>query len=187
MEKKRTETLRKKAEEKVESLIRKNLAHHILNVEGKELLHELQVHMVELTLQNEQLMETQAALEKYKERYQALYDSAPACYLTLNKFGDIIEANETASSVLSVPKERMIGSPLQKFLSQSSADVFTLFLRSAMPPDETMVLDLQFQPQKDSPTFPISMSITAEFSQPNKLVGYLVVFVDPRWPRGKTR
>ncbi len=60
--------LRKRAEEKVEMLVRKNLDQIVLDTKGKELLHELQVHMVELAMQNEQLMETEAALAKEKQR-----------------------------------------------------------------------------------------------------------------------
>ena len=44
--------LRRRAEEKVEMLVRKNLAHHLGEVHAKDQLHELQVHMVELAMQN---------------------------------------------------------------------------------------------------------------------------------------
>jgi hypothetical protein len=64
--------LRQRAEEKVEILLRKNLAQHLLDLKGKEVLHELQVHMVELTMQNEELKEAQNALEDAKNRYRDL-------------------------------------------------------------------------------------------------------------------
>ncbi len=176
--------LRKRAEEKVEMLVRKNLDQIVLDTKGKELLHELQVHMVELAMTNEQLMVTEAALAKEKQRYKALYDAAPACYLTLDRDGYIVEANQTAASVLNVPIERVLGHPFQTFLSAGSADSFHLFLRNALPPGEKVVLDLRFQPQKDSPAFPILVSITAEYER-GKLTHYLLVFVDLRWPKPK--
>ncbi len=176
--------LRKKAEEKVDNLVKKNLDRIVLDTKGKELLHELQVHMIELAMQNEQLMDGEAALAKEKRRYQALYDSAPACYLTLDRDGYIIEANQTAASVFNVPLERVLGQPFQKFLTAGSADTFHLFLRNVLPPGEKVVLDLRFQPQKDSPAFPILVSITAEHER-GKLARYLLVFVDSRWPKPK--
>ncbi len=176
--------LRKKAEEKVKTLAEKNLAQHLLDVKGKELFHELQVHMVELTMQNEQLMDTQVALEMAKSRYQALYDSAPACYLTVDKSGYILEANRTAATVLNVSEELLLGIPFHKYLTPRSADLLTLFLRNSLPSGENAVLDLRFQPQKDQPAFDISVSVSAEYDRTGKiLLHYFIVFVDPRWPR----
>ncbi len=69
--------LRRKAEEKVQMMIERNLTHHLLDVKDKELLHELQVQMVELPMQNEELRETHLALEDAKNLYQAFYDASP--------------------------------------------------------------------------------------------------------------
>ena len=44
----------------------------------QRLLHELQVHQVELELQNEELRQAREAGEAALARYTALYDGAPA-------------------------------------------------------------------------------------------------------------
>ena len=172
--------LRRRAEEKVEMLLKKNLARHLLDLKGKEVLHELQVHMVELTMQNEELRETQNALEDAKTRYKALYHSAPACYLTVERDGLICEANLTASSLLNIPRERLIGSFFQSLLTPESADLFHLFLRRDTHPGEIEVLKLRLHSQEGSPV-EMSLSVNAEVDRSSRQVRYRLIFLDPRW------
>ena len=173
------DALRQRAEEKVEMMLKKNLAHHLLDLRGKEVLHELQVHMVELTMQNEELREVQNGLEDAKNRYMALYHSAPACYLTVEGDGLICEANLTASSLLNVPRDRLIGSFFQSLLTPESADLFHLFLRRDLHPEEIEDLKLRLHSQEGSPV-EMSLSVNAEVDRSSRLVRYRLIFVDPR-------
>ena len=61
-------------------------------------LHELQLHQVELEMQNKYLHRTQVELEIARARYFDLYELAPVGYLTVSEKGLIMEANFTASS-----------------------------------------------------------------------------------------
>jgi PAS domain S-box-containing protein len=169
--------LRRRAEEKVEMLVRKNLAHHLGDVHAKELLHELQVHMVELAMQNEELKTAQDAIEKAKDRYQALYDTAPICYLTIDKEGMIYEANQTAASRLKVSRDKLIGHYFQSFLERESADSLHLFLKKDLPQGKTESFLFRVQPSEGT-AIAMALRINAEYDNSSKQVRYRVVLVD---------
>ena len=66
----------------------------------KRLVHELQVHQIELEMQNDELRSNQQELETSREKYHDLYDLAPIGYVTLNENGIILEANLTVAILL---------------------------------------------------------------------------------------
>ncbi|MEW6054861.1 MAG: PAS domain S-box protein [Nitrospirota bacterium] len=74
-------------------------------------VHELQVHQVELEMQNEELRRAQDDLIASQKKYTDLYDFAPVGYLTLTRQGLISEANLTASAMLGTARRRLIKMP----------------------------------------------------------------------------
>lgn len=107
-------------------------AHEIADmsaVDMQRLVYDLQVHQVELELQNEELRETQRALTAAHERYRQLYNLAPVGYLTLDDRGLIQEANQMASALFEVPISNLVGQYVQAFLRLEDADRLSLHIR----------------------------------------------------------
>ncbi|CRI64384.1 Diguanylate cyclase with PAS/PAC sensor (modular protein) [Thiocapsa sp. KS1] len=91
--------------------------------EAERLIHELQVHQIELELQNDELLRTQEALETARSRYFDLYDLAPIGYLTLTEEGMIREANLAAATLLETPRVGLVGRPLTRFILPEDQDI----------------------------------------------------------------
>jgi PAS domain S-box-containing protein len=102
--------LRKQAEERLRMTRRDVATLPVKNVQ--QLVHELQVHQIELDMQNDELRRTQVKLEAARDRYANLYDFSPAGYLTLDRQGKIVEANLRAGTLLGIDRERLVGQSL---------------------------------------------------------------------------
>ena len=95
----------------------------------KRLLHELQVHQIELETQNLELHAARNQLEETLDRYTDLYDLAPVGYLSLDEQGLILEINLAAATMLGMERSRLIDQPLQGFVVPGSRPTFSDFLR----------------------------------------------------------
>jgi PAS domain S-box-containing protein len=87
-----------------------------------KLLHELQVHQVELKMQNDELRQTQIAMEESRDRYVDLYDFAPIGYLTLSPEGMISELNLTAADMLGVVRKQLVSRRFSQFVVKNDRD-----------------------------------------------------------------
>src|SRR6266550_4657089 len=94
-------------------------------------LHELEVHQVELEMQNAELQQARDALETALEKYTDLYDFAPVGYLTLDPGGNIREANLAGASLLGVERFALVNRRFGFFVSPEHRSVFSDFLQKA--------------------------------------------------------
>jgi PAS domain S-box-containing protein len=144
-----TNDLRTKAEEKV--AVQASTNGSLEDQDVKRLFHELQIHQVELEMQNEDLIRTKHDLEATRDSYFELYDLAPVGYLTINKDGLIQRANLTAVTMLGVERDALINKPIQKFIFCDDVDSYYLQSRSAVEASEDFKLELRFVKCDGSP------------------------------------
>src|SRR5215469_16832797 len=99
------------------------------------LVHELEVHQIELELQNEDLRRAQSELEEWRDQLRDLYDFAPVGYLTLSEDTVILQANLRAAALLGAERDALIGKRFTRFLARESQDAFHLYWRYSLYPD----------------------------------------------------
>jgi PAS domain S-box-containing protein len=111
------------------------------------LLHELQVHQVELTLQNEELRRIQQDLEASRDLYSDLYNFAPAGYCTLNRKGHILEANQTLALLLGVECGKLIHEKLSHFIDREDQDEYYLHRKRTFDDHHYQVIEIRMVKQ----------------------------------------
>jgi PAS domain S-box-containing protein len=126
--------LRKKAEEQLKENNRKPNTSG-LESDVKKLLHELQVHQIELEMQNEELREAYETAETALKNYTLLYDFAPMGYFTLDSEGRICELNFTGAEILGDKRFSLIDSNFKLFVSEDSRVKFNKFLKKLFDSD----------------------------------------------------
>jgi PAS domain S-box-containing protein len=158
--------------------------------ETGQLLHELQVHQIELEMQNEELRQAQAELEASRARYFDLYDLAPVGYFTLSEQGLILEANLTAVKLLGEERSQLVKRPLTHFILPEDQDIYyrhrkqlfetgapqvceTRMLRAGAAPFWARIDATVAQDEDSSPTCRAVMSdVTERKVQEQKIIDY---------------
>jgi PAS domain S-box-containing protein len=113
------EELLKKKQDKMDKLI--------VETDAIKLLHELQVHQIELEMQNEELIQANETAETALKKYTMLYDFAPMGYFTLDPDGNICELNFTGAEILGDKRFSLVNSNFKLFISEDSRPVFDRF------------------------------------------------------------
>lgn len=95
-----------------------------------KLLHELQVHQVELDLQHGQLEVNERELVQALAHYKALYDFAPLGYFIVDLDGHVMEANLAGAGLLGVEPDGFDGRPIDSLLAPASRPVLVGLLQA---------------------------------------------------------
>jgi PAS domain-containing protein len=96
--------------------------------DSRRLLHELQVHQIELEMQNAELRQARDELEVALENYTDLYDFAPSGYFTLAATGAILQANLTGATLVGIERSRLVGQSFGRLVSAEFRPAFSTFL-----------------------------------------------------------
>jgi PAS domain S-box-containing protein len=90
----------------------------------KQLVHDLQMHQIEIEIQKEELRTSRQEIIDSRKRYFDLYESAPVGYFTLTQEGIIKEVNNTGASILGITKTGLFNTSFISFLKSDSRQIF---------------------------------------------------------------
>ncbi len=115
--------LRNKAEEILKQAPEEVIS-KISSMELQKLIHELNVHQIELEMQNEELRRAQDELSHSRDEYATLYDTAPVGYFTLDPQGLIIRVNLAGTALLGKNRGRLHRRPFSNFVIAEDQNTF---------------------------------------------------------------
>ena len=120
--------------------------------ETQRLIQELRVHQIELELQNDELRDTQTALEASRNRYVDLYDFAPVGYLTIDEQGLIVEANLTCASMFGRDRRDLLKRSLSNFIVKADHHAYYRHRQDILDLKTPQSCELRIQ-RKDESSF----------------------------------
>ena len=123
-------TLRQQAEDLLKKRSLEN-PHSLSGADSLKFINELEVHQIELEMQNEELLQAKEQAEEAIEKYTNLYDFAPTGYFTLSNTGEIIVLNLVGAKMLGKDRSNLINSRFGFFVSDETKPVFNAFLDRA--------------------------------------------------------
>lgn len=107
------------------------------NIDTMKVLHELQVHQVELEMQGDELEESLALSEAMRAKYYDLYNFAPVAYLTVSPVGRIFEANIAGGLLFGTSPESLVGQDVRAlFTGAAMLDIAALLNRLPHAPGD---------------------------------------------------
>ncbi len=119
----------------------------------KRLIYELEVHRIELELQNEELGLTVREAEKSAQKYSKLFDFAPSGYFILSGDGEIIDINLYGASLLGKSRSLLKNNRFGFFVTNETRSAFNLFLGNIFETHEKGFCELTLVSDDDSPKY----------------------------------
>ena len=125
--------------------------------DAQRLLHELEVHQIELEMQNAELRIARNDIEQLLEKYTDLYDFAPVSYFTLAASGIIRLVNLTGATLVGTERSRLIGKSFDLLVSPSARPAFNTFLEQVLTNHTKQSIDSHLLQKKGDLLRPISI------------------------------
>ena len=134
--------------------------HDLSHEAMRKMLHELQVHQIELEMQNEELRKTQLELDATRARYFDLYDLAPIGYCTVSAQGLILEANFTAATLLDLVRSDLVNKPVSRVIVKADQDIYYRCRKALVDTGRPQECELQMLKQSGA-TFWVQMRVSS--------------------------
>ena len=107
-----------------------------------KLVHKFQLHQIELETQNDDLRRAQIELTHARDRYSDLYDFAPVGLLSLDREGNILQANHSAATLLGVERKELLNGNIAVFFTDEGQDAWHLHQREMFADNVTQTCEL---------------------------------------------
>jgi PAS domain S-box-containing protein len=145
--------------------------------EATRLLQEIQVHQIELELQNRELREAQQLLEESRSRYADLFDRAPIGYCTFTQDGAIGEVNLTGAAMLGIRRERLAADSFAPLLASGERQRLAQHLHDCFEQGREVTTELTLRITEHGPLI-VQMASTPVFGLGGKVVATRTTLTD---------
>lgn len=117
--------------------------------EFQRLVHDLEVHQIELEMQNDELRGSQTVLEQSRHEYSDLYDFSPIGYFSFDAAGRILRVNLTGAGQLGLERHLVITKPFDLYVAHADQGRFREHLRSVFETRTRQGCDLRVKKKPD--------------------------------------
>ncbi len=156
-----SQDLRQKAEERLKNRLTK-VGTKLSEAEVISVIHELEVHQVELEMQNEELILANEKATSASKKYIELYDSAPTGYFTLSPKGEIMELNPAGAAMLGTARSQLKNRLFHVFVTDNSKPFFLLFLEKVFSRHVKEICELTLLSNSEMPIYVYITGIISE-------------------------
>ncbi len=113
------------------------------SVDLSELLHEVQVYQTELEIQNEELRNSRTALQWEKDRFENLFESAPAAYMVLDERRHVSKANLAVVTLFEEARGDLLGRPFHRLVVNGDEETFLQGVRASLVNQAVQTIELR--------------------------------------------
>ncbi len=114
-------------------------------IDTYRLIHDLQVHQIELEMQNEELQQARAQVETGLQHYSDLFEFAPVGYLLLDRRGSVLQANLTGAMLLEVDRADLVGQRLELLVAEADWGVYNAFFAQVFAAGSKQVCEVALE------------------------------------------
>lgn len=162
----KTSPAKVKARRKTNARLQGTTARHLprTDAEARRLVHELEVHHLELEMQNAELREARSKVETLLQTYTDLYDFAPVGYLSINETGTILEANLAGALLLGMERSLLVNRRFREFVAPNAQAKSELSLKRVFSSGEKQVWTTSLV-KTNGMVFPVGIQAVAATSR----------------------
>ncbi|HYO27957.1 MAG TPA: helix-turn-helix domain-containing protein [Azonexus sp.] len=147
-------TLRKRAEAR---LLQAAVAVPTTDWDKERLVHELQVHQIQLEMHNDELRHAYEEADALREHYADIYDFAPVAYFTLDPLGVIIDVNLAGAVLLGIKGSQKNRHRFAAFVRADYVDAFNHFVDDVLHTNRKMVCDTVLSANSQRPEITVKI------------------------------